>query len=63
MPTFFEKFIRSPGDGYGLRITDTPYSRISGLICGGNYQSASTIIIDGTGGIDPYFVMASDLAN
>ncbi|KAJ5281341.1 hypothetical protein N7478_006713 [Penicillium angulare] len=36
MPTFFEKLIWSPGDGYGLRVADTPYGRIDGLICGEN---------------------------
>lgn len=36
MPTFFEKLTWSPGDGHGLRIADTPYGRIGGLICGEN---------------------------
>lgn len=36
MPTFFEKLTWSPGDGYGLRVADTPYGRIGGLICGEN---------------------------
>ncbi|KAJ5193161.1 hypothetical protein N7449_004353 [Penicillium cf. viridicatum] len=36
MPTFFEKLTWSPGDGHGLRVADTPYGRIGGLICGEN---------------------------
>lgn len=36
MPTFFEKLTWSPGDGYGLRVVDTPYGRIGALICGEN---------------------------
>lgn len=36
MPTFFEKLTWSQGDGYGLRVADTPYGRIGGLICGEN---------------------------
>ncbi|KAJ6083560.1 hypothetical protein N7467_007695 [Penicillium canescens] len=36
MPTFFEKLTWSPGDGYGLRVADTLYGRIGGLICGEN---------------------------
>lgn len=36
MPTFFEKLTWSPGDGYGLRIADTKFGRIGGLICGEN---------------------------
>lgn len=36
MPTFFEKLTWSPGDGYGLRIAETKFGRIGGLICGEN---------------------------
>ncbi|KAF4120846.1 Carbon-nitrogen hydrolase [Geosmithia morbida] len=36
MPTLFEKLIGSPGDGFGLRVADTPSGRIGGLICGEN---------------------------
>lgn len=36
MPTFFEKLTWSPGDGFGLRVADTPFGRIGGLICGEN---------------------------
>ena len=36
MPTFFEKLTWSPGDGYGLRVADTKFGRIGGLICGEN---------------------------
>ncbi|KAJ5980010.1 hypothetical protein N7481_007308 [Penicillium waksmanii] len=36
MPTFFEKLTWSLGDGHGLRVADTPYGRIGGLICGEN---------------------------
>ncbi|KAH8434180.1 carbon-nitrogen hydrolase family protein [Aspergillus melleus] len=36
MPTFFEKLTWSPGDGWGLRVADTPYGRVGGLICGEN---------------------------
>ncbi|RAL03315.1 carbon-nitrogen hydrolase family protein [Aspergillus ibericus CBS 121593] len=36
VPTFFEKLTWSPGDGYGLRVADTPAGRISALICGEN---------------------------
>jgi len=34
MPTFFEKLTWSPGDGYGLRVADTPNGRVGALICG-----------------------------
>ncbi|OJI80765.1 hypothetical protein ABZX51_011033 [Aspergillus tubingensis] len=36
MPTFFEKLTWSPGDGHGLRVANTPYGNIGGLICGEN---------------------------
>lgn len=36
MPTFFEKLTWSPGDGYGLRVADTPFGKIGNLICGEN---------------------------
>jgi nitrilase len=36
MPTFFEKLTWSPGDGHGLRVAETQYGRIGGLICGEN---------------------------
>lgn len=36
MPTFFEKLTWSPGDGYGLRVAETKWGRIGGLICGEN---------------------------
>lgn len=35
-PTFFEKLTWAPGDGFGLRVVDTPYGRIGNLICGEN---------------------------
>lgn len=34
--TFFEKLSWSPGDGYGLRVADTRFGKIGGLICGEN---------------------------
>lgn len=36
MPTFFEKLVWSPGDGYGLRVADTQFGKIGALICGEN---------------------------
>jgi nitrilase len=36
VPTFFEKLTWSPGDGHGLRVADTRFGRIGGLICGEN---------------------------
>jgi nitrilase len=36
VPTFFEKLTWSPGDGHGLRVADTQFGRIGGLICGEN---------------------------
>ena len=36
VPTFFEKLTWSPGDGYGLRLTVTPFGKIGALICGEN---------------------------
>lgn len=36
MPTFVEKLTWSPGDGFGLRVVDTPFGRIGSLICGEN---------------------------
>lgn len=36
MPTFFEKLVWSPGDGYGLRVADTKFGKIGALICGEN---------------------------
>ncbi|THW04045.1 carbon-nitrogen hydrolase, partial [Aureobasidium pullulans] len=35
-PTFFEKLTWSPGDGYGLKVVDTEFGKIGGLICGEN---------------------------
>ncbi|WP_226002669.1 carbon-nitrogen hydrolase family protein [Paenibacillus sp. BJ-4] len=36
MPTFYEKLVWAPGDGDGLRVTDTEIGRIGTLICGEN---------------------------
>ncbi|KAJ4303214.1 hypothetical protein N0V90_002107 [Kalmusia sp. IMI 367209] len=36
MPTFFEKLTWAPGDGHGLRVTETPFGKIGMLICGEN---------------------------
>lgn len=36
VPTFFEKLVWAPGDGAGLRVSDTRLGRIGGLICGEN---------------------------
>jgi nitrilase len=36
VPTFFEKLTWSPGDGHGLRVAETQFGRIGGLICGEN---------------------------
>jgi nitrilase len=36
VPTFFEKLTWSPGDGHGLRVANTQFGRIGGLICGEN---------------------------
>ena len=36
MPTFFEKLVWSPGDGFGLRVADTEFGKIGALICGEN---------------------------
>lgn len=36
VPTFFEKLTWSPGDGHGLRVAETKFGRIGGLICGEN---------------------------
>jgi len=33
MPTFFEKLAWAAGDGYGLRVADTRFGKIGGLIC------------------------------
>lgn len=35
-PTFFEKLTWSPGDGHGLRVSETQYGKIGNLICGEN---------------------------
>jgi aliphatic nitrilase len=36
MPTFYEKLIWAPGDGAGLRVSETPVGKIGMLICGEN---------------------------
>lgn len=36
MPTFYEKLTWSPGDGFGLRVAETPAGQIGTLICGEN---------------------------
>jgi aliphatic nitrilase len=36
VPTFYEKLIWTPGDGYGLRVVPTPVGRTGVLICGEN---------------------------
>lgn len=36
MPTFYEKLIWAPGDGAGLRVSETPIGKIGMLICGEN---------------------------
>lgn len=35
-PTFFEKLTWASGDGFGLRVAETPWGRIGNLICGEN---------------------------
>jgi nitrilase len=36
MPTYYEKLIWAPGDGAGLRVSDTPIGKLGMLICGEN---------------------------
>jgi aliphatic nitrilase len=36
VPTFYEKLIWAAGDGQGLRVSQTRFGRIGGLICGEN---------------------------
>ncbi|KAH7145712.1 carbon-nitrogen hydrolase [Dactylonectria estremocensis] len=36
IPTFFEKLTWAPGDGFGLRVAETPFGKIGNLICGEN---------------------------
>ncbi|TBV00493.1 carbon-nitrogen hydrolase family protein [Phytopseudomonas dryadis] len=36
VPTFYEKLVWAPGDGEGLRVSDTRIGRIGALICGEN---------------------------
>lgn len=36
VPTFFEKLVWAPGDGAGLKVSDTRIGRIGALICGEN---------------------------
>lgn len=36
VPTFFEKLVWAPGDGAGLRVSDTRIGNIGALICGEN---------------------------
>jgi nitrilase len=38
VPTNAERMIWSPGDGAGLRVLDTPFGRLGGLICWENYM-------------------------
>ena len=36
VPTFYEKMVWAPGDGAGLRVSNTRIGKIGGLICGEN---------------------------
>lgn len=36
VPTFYEKMVWAPGDGHGLRVSNTRIGRIGALICGEN---------------------------
>ncbi|MFL6878007.1 carbon-nitrogen hydrolase family protein [Pseudomonas marginalis] len=36
VPTFYEKMVWAPGDGHGLRVSDTRIGKIGTLICGEN---------------------------
>jgi nitrilase len=45
VPTFFEKLTWSPGDAHGLRVADTPYGRIGGLICGENTNPLARYVL------------------
>jgi aliphatic nitrilase len=36
MPTYAEKLVHAAGDGRGLRVYETPYGNLGGLICGEN---------------------------
>ena len=36
VPTYYEKLIWAPGDGAGLRVSDTPIGKLGMLICGEN---------------------------
>ncbi len=36
VPTFYEKLIWTPGDGYGLKVLDSAVGRLGMLICGEN---------------------------
>ena len=39
MPTIWERLIHTGGDGSTLGTYDTPFGRLSGLICGENINS------------------------
>lgn len=39
MPTVYEKFVYSPGDGSYLRVFDSPYGKVSCLTCGEHNHS------------------------
>ena len=41
VPTFFEKLTWNPGDGAGLKVSDTSLGRIGNLICGENTNPLS----------------------
>jgi len=36
VPTFYEQLVWNRGDGAGLRVSETPFGRVGGLICGEN---------------------------
>lgn len=39
IPTLFEKLVYAAGDGSGLRVFDTPFGELGGLICGEHTSS------------------------
>jgi nitrilase len=43
--TFWEKLTWSAGDGYGLRVAETKYGNIGGLICGENTNPLARYVL------------------
>ena len=63
VPTYYEKLIWAPGDGAGLRVSDTPIGKLGMLICGENTNPLARYCADRTRRTGPRLLLSAGVAD